>query len=309
VGTVRVSERWNTQFPDAAWDVGVLEGPVVDDPSAYGSPSWLTDAENGSLDITLVPGQTRTFTFVVARVDTFPNWFGLNLFFNDAHFRAGGGEASISVFGFLDDDGLEGEAPFAMANSADLTMGWPIADTVGSGSLVYEEVENNVRVTLTDYVAFNQSALNAGAGIDVVQAQGGEELFTTGGTDDVPDLFGQFTIKVSKISGGGTSFRRGDCDQSGKVDFNDAIFHLRFLFLGENEDTVNSCKDACDSDDSGADDFTDDINTLKVLFLGQGSIPEPGPLPDETHPCGEDPTKEDPEELTCDAYVPEITCP
>ena len=106
-------------------------------------------------------------------------------------------------------------------------------------------------------------------------------------------------------------FRRGDCDQSGKVDFNDAIFHLRFLFLGENEEIVNSCKDACDSDDSGVDDFTDDINTLKVLFLGQGDIPAPGPMPDESHPCGVDPTNEDNpatpdilEELTCEAYDP-----
>ena len=107
----------------------------------------------------------------------------------------------------------------------------------------------------------------------------------------------------------GKIFRRGDCDQSGKVDFNDAIFHLRFLFLGENEDTVNRCKDACDSDDSGTDDFTDDINTLKVLFLGQGEIVNPGPLADETHPCGVDPTLEEPEELTCDTYDPTIACP
>ena len=107
----------------------------------------------------------------------------------------------------------------------------------------------------------------------------------------------------------GTVFRRADCDQSGKVDFNDAIFHLRFLFLGENEEIVESCKDACDSDDSGADDFTDDINTLKVLFLGQGDIPEPGPLQDETHPCGLDPTLETPDELTCDTYTAAVDCP
>ena len=107
----------------------------------------------------------------------------------------------------------------------------------------------------------------------------------------------------------GTDFRRGDCDQSGKVDFNDAIFHLRFLFLGENEDTVNGCKDACDSDDSGADDFTDDINTLRFLFLGQGEVPSPGPMPDESHPCGVDPTEESPEELTCEEYAPAIACP
>ena len=93
------------------------------------------------------------------------------------------------------------------------------------------------------------------------------------------------------------------------MDFNDAIFHLRFLFLGENEDIVNTCRDACDSDDSGADDFTDDINSLRVLFLGQGEIPEPGPQPDESHPCGPDPTLETPEELTCESYAPTIACP
>lgn len=49
----------------------------------------------------------------------------------------------------------------------------------------------------------------------------------------------------------------------------------RFLFLGENEGVVNSCKDACDSDDSGSDDFTDDINILKVLFSGGVLFPLP----------------------------------
>ena len=102
-------------------------------------------------------------------------------------------------------------------------------------------------------------------------------------------------------------FRRGDCDQSGKLDFNDAIFHLRFLFLGENEPEVESCRDACDSDDSGSDDFTDDINSLRFLFLGQGAIPSPGPLPDESHPCGIDPTDDDP--LSCEGYSPAIACP
>ena len=105
----------------------------------------------------------------------------------------------------------------------------------------------------------------------------------------------------------GPVFRRGDCDQSGKLDFNDAIFHLRFLFLGENEAVVNSCRDACDSDDSGDDDFTDDINSLEFLFLGQGAIPVPGPLQDESHPCGEDPSTED--EATCVSYTPTIACP
>ena len=105
----------------------------------------------------------------------------------------------------------------------------------------------------------------------------------------------------------GVVFRRGDCDQSGALDFNDAIFHLKFLFLGENEDQVNLCRDACDSDDSGTDDFTDDINSLKFLFLGQGDIPSPGPLPDESHPCGTDLTEGD--TTDCVDYSPTIACP
>ena len=104
-----------------------------------------------------------------------------------------------------------------------------------------------------------------------------------------------------------TEFRRGDCDQSGKLDFNDAIFHLRFLFLGENDAAVESCRDACDSDDSGEDDFTDDINSLRFLFLGQGSIPDPGPFPDESHPCGIDPT--DADVTGCETYSPTVACP
>ena len=101
--------------------------------------------------------------------------------------------------------------------------------------------------------------------------------------------------------------RRADCDQSGKVDFNDAIFHLRFLFLGENEALVNGCRDACDSDDSGADDFTDDINTLQFLFLGQGEIPDPGPRSDDSHPCGPDTTAD--ELVDCSSYAPAVACP
>ena len=37
--------------------------------------------------------------------------------------------------------------------------------------------------------------------------------------------------------------------------------------------------------------------------------PAPGPLPNETHPCGLDPTLEEPDELTCETYAPTIACP
>ena len=168
-------------------------------------------------------------------------------------------------------------------------------------------VQNAVNETLVIDTIIPPLTLGAGPGSPIVG-------FTaaTGGNSQTLEFD---NLTIAALSGDpvvgpvGTQFRRGDCDQSGKVDFNDSIFHLRFLFLGENEDTVNSCRDACDSDDSGTDDFTDDINSLRVLFLGQGAIPEPGPLPDESHPCGVDPTTEDPEELTCEEYVPVIACP
>ena len=135
------------------------------------------------------------------------------------------------------------------------------------------------------------------------------EILVYGSVDEGQraDVEAYLNAKYFEEDVSGPVFRRGDCDQSGKVDFNDAIFHLKFLFLGENEDEVNSCKDACDSDDSGTGDFTDDINTLKVLFLGQGTIPAPGPLPDESHPCGEDPTEGD--EANCLTYTPVEACP
>ena len=104
----------------------------------------------------------------------------------------------------------------------------------------------------------------------------------------------------------GDTFRRGDCDQSGGVDFTDFIFFLKYEFLGEEEDVVNSCHDACDTDDSGDDDFTDSIVGLTYLFLGGVEIPAPGPLPDEAHPCGTDPTED---ELTCRSYKPDCSPP
>lgn len=90
----------------------------------------------------------------------------------------------------------------------------------------------------------------------------------------------------------GPMFRRGDCNDSGVVDFTDAIGHLEALFLGTFQ---ISCQDACDSNDDGLADFTDAIRTLEMLFLGRGEIPGPG-----TESCGIDPT--DTDELGCAEY-------
>ena len=67
-------------------------------------------------------------------------------------------------------------------------------------------------------------------------------------------------------------FIRGDCDNSGEVDFTDAIRGLEFLLLGgESLD----CTAACDANFDRGFDFTDAIDTLKFIFLGT----EPPPLP------------------------------
>ena len=52
---------------------------------------------------------------------------------------------------------------------------------------------------------------------------------------------------------------------------------------------------------------TDVVHSLKVLFLGQGEIPFPGLLPDDSHPCGVDPTMDD--VAGCVVYEATIACP
>jgi hypothetical protein len=80
-------------------------------------------------------------------------------------------------------------------------------------------------------------------------------------------------------------FRRGDCNDDGKVDISDAVFNLSWRFLGGQSP---SCVKSCDADDSEAIDITDAIYALTFLFLG-------GPAPPAPYPgCGPDPTQEVP---------------
>lgn len=103
------------------------------------------------------------------------------------------------------------------------------------------------------------------------------------GTAGDRSVFATF-CEVDLAGRNGGSFRRGDCNDDGRVDISDAVATLGFLFLGGG---VRGCDDACDSNDDGEVNISDPIALLSVLFLGQGAIPPPG-----MDACGLDPTED-----------------
>lgn len=87
-------------------------------------------------------------------------------------------------------------------------------------------------------------------------------------------------VVLAEIEAG--TFRRGDADDSGRINITDAIAVLNWLFLGS---ANPSCTDAADVDDNGRNNITDAIQLLQFLFLG--GPPPPAPGKDD---CGMDPT-------------------
>lgn len=107
----------------------------------------------------------------------------------------------------------------------------------------------------------------------------------------------------------GPAFTRGDTNADGRIDLSDAIFLLRYLYLG---DTAPSCLDAADvNDDSEVPpvvdppDVSDAIYLLNWLFLGDSPPPPPTPSRPFYAPndCGADPTDDS---LDCASFPP---CP
>lgn len=86
-------------------------------------------------------------------------------------------------------------------------------------------------------------------------------------------------------------FQRGDADVTGRLDVNDAVFVLRFLFLG-GEDPP--CQKSADAGDDGRLHIGDPVHILTHLFLGGAPPAEP------LGSCGLDLTA-DP--LSCDSYL------
>ena len=86
------------------------------------------------------------------------------------------------------------------------------------------------------------------------------------------------------------SFRRGDVDDSGRINLSDPVRILQNLF--GNREVGIWCRDAADADDDGKLELTDAVYLLNFLF--RRGAPPPAPFPD----CGKDRTQ-DP--LSCGA--------
>jgi hypothetical protein len=85
----------------------------------------------------------------------------------------------------------------------------------------------------------------------------------------------------------GSTFRRGDVNDDGRIDISDPVMLLLHLFLDSFDPP---CRQAADVDDSGAIQITDVVVALSYLFAGGQCPPAPG------IECGIDPT---PDSLGC----------
>jgi hypothetical protein len=83
---------------------------------------------------------------------------------------------------------------------------------------------------------------------------------------------------------GGARFRRGDTNEDTRTDISDAVWILRFLFLGGEG---IRCRKSGDANDDQVVDVSDAVTILGYLFAGAPRLP--GPFPG----CGVDPTVDD----------------
>jgi len=189
-GSVRHAERWNTLWSDSAWDVVLTEGDVTGLSSDPNSLFPLNLYSNMNIYAVLTKGQSYTFTWINARSDTAQgSYFGMNFFFENA--EKTGASHQISVFANMTDPS-EAPAPF-QANSG-MTMGWPLTDVFGAGTLIYKNFEKELAVTLTDWVVYHQDVF----GYDLISAQVGDPVaHPLSGPDGLPDVIGQFTLQVT----------------------------------------------------------------------------------------------------------------
>ena len=185
-GTVQYGERWNTMGPHPAWDIFVC--PEIPGGTFLNKTDGV--APDRTIDIPL-PAGTHTFTFGVSHAvggDLGFEYYGLNLFFDKPLNPDPAVGPDISVYGMKDVDWSDGVHPAFMANSNASTMGYPIADLPGTGSLIYDD--GSTQITLTDWFLYAKAA---GLGIDYCTAISQAGPFIP---DGEPDVVGQFTLEV-----------------------------------------------------------------------------------------------------------------
>ena len=183
-GTQDGYARWNTGPIDACWDLFVYEGGLVQKGK---QPRWLNDTQTHK--VKLKPSKeitTYTFHFEsAADVEV----FGLNLFIESQ------AKPAISVYAPVTRD--RSQSTLFKINSSRNTMGWPLNNIAGAGTLRYSAVTSSlwvykeisgVKYTITDFKILTPEAAG---NPDIV---GPSDSQPSG----KPDWVGQFTIKVEK---------------------------------------------------------------------------------------------------------------
>ena len=95
-----------------------------------------------------------------------------------------------------------------------------------------------------------------------------------------------FLCLCPQLVGGESSFKRGDVNGNGEVEYIiDAIHGLLALFL---DGSPPPCLDAADIDDNGVLNLLDAVMLLTWAYSDGDIPPDPGP-----YECGSDPTDDD----------------
>ena len=139
----------------------------------------------------------------------------------------------------------------------------------------------------------------AGQSVDVTAALDGNSI-AYNGEGDVPESYRidrDPSICKDNVEGPRQApFRRGDCNDEGKVDLSDAISVLNFLFAGGK---ASLCANACDMNDDEQLDISDAVFLLGYLFGGGPEPPEPG----HDGTCAPDQDPLDADHLTCGSFL------
>ena len=190
-GTVDPAFRNNSGPIDAAWDIFLYEGDVLDPArDDLTKVRWLNSPKDHTIQIPLTPG-THTFTFHCEFGRQWPA-AGMNLFFDGVHDKP-----AISAKAPMDATGPP--YPDFVQNDAAKTMGWPITDVPAAGSLScngpdsgiwdFSQTGKGVKVTLK---SFRCSVAAVDRNLDLV---GPHRI----GASGKPDSVGQFVLEVEQI--------------------------------------------------------------------------------------------------------------